>query len=163
MIKIAKYKEFINEKYEESPEFSIKSFFTELEKNIRNWFDKGTFAINGAVLGDIKRSLTHAIEKNLIFEFNDEEFYYQIYVIISIQDVGEDELDECYIKVKKYDVDSMKLLRSLGEDISVSDLNEDKILELIAKLDDESSSVDIEGGEVSLSDEESDLEDTSLV
>ncbi len=163
MAKIVKYKDFINEKYEESPEFRIKSFFTELEKNIRDWFDEGTFAINGAVLGDIKRSLTHAIEKNLIFEFNDEEFYYQIYVIISIQDVSEDELDECYVKIKKYDVGSMKLLRSLGEDISVSDLNEDTILELIANLDDESSSVEIEGGKVTLSDEESDLEDTSLV
>lgn len=163
MTKIISFKEFINEKYEESPEFRIKSFFTELEKNIRDWFDEGTFFINGAVLGDIKRSLTHAIEKNLIFEFNDEEYYYQIYVIISIQDVTEDDLDECYIKIKKYDVDTMKLLRSLGEDVMVSDINEDKILELISKLDDESSTVDIEGGQVTLSDEESDLEDTSLV
>jgi hypothetical protein len=37
MAKIVKYKDFINEKYEESPEFRIKSFFVELEKNIRNW------------------------------------------------------------------------------------------------------------------------------
>jgi len=57
----------------------------------------------------------------------------------------------------------MTLLRTLAEDVKVSDLNEDKILELFAKLDEESDSVEVEDGEVSVSDEDSDLEDTSLV
>lgn len=163
MSKIFKYLEFITEKYEESPEFRIKSFFKELEKNIREWFTNGTFGVNGAELGDINRSLTHAIEKNLIFEFNDDEFYYQVYVIISIQDVEQDELNECFIKVKRYDAGTMTLLRTIGEDVLVSEINEDKILELIVQLDEESSTLNIEGGEVTLSDEDSDLEDTSLV
>jgi len=163
MKKIAKYQEFITEKYEEDPSFKIKSFFVELEKNIRNWFDEGTFAANGAVLKNIKRALTNAIEKNLIFEFNDEEFYYQVYIIMSLQDVGSDNLDECYVKVKKYDAADMTLLRTYGEDVQVSELSEDKILELFSKLDDESASLENEDGEVTVSEEDSDLEDTSLV
>jgi hypothetical protein len=163
MKRISKYQEFINEKYEEDPEFRIKSFFVELEKNIRNWFDEGTLGANGAELGEIKRALTHSIEKNLIFDFTDDEFYYQVYIIMSIQDVGEDKLDECYVKVKKYDAAEMTLLRTYGEDVQVSDLNEDKILELFSKLDDESTSLEEEEGDVSVSDEDSDLEDTSLV
>ena len=163
MSKIFNYQEFVNEKYEENPEFRIKSFFVELEKNIRDWFEEGTFAANGAILGNINRSLTHAIEKNLTFEFSDEEFYYQVYVIMSLQDVGKDTLDECYVKVKKYDLDSMKLLRTKGEDVQVSELNEDKILELFSKLDEDSESVEIENDEVNVSDEDSDLEDTSIV
>jgi hypothetical protein len=165
MSRVKKFQAFLNEKYEENPEFRIKSFFVELEKNIRDWFDNGTLKANGAELGKIERSLTHATEKNLIFEFNDEEFFYQVYVIISITDVEEeDKLGACYVKVKKYDAADMTLLRSLGEDMDVSDLNEDKILELFSKLDEESSSVEEdESGEVTVSDEDTDLEDTSLV
>lgn len=163
MSRIKKFNDFLNEKYEESPDFRIKSFFEELEKNIRNWFIEGTLAANGAELGKIERSLANAIDKNLIFEFSDEEFFYQVYVILSLQDVGVDVLDECYVKVKKYDAGDMTLLRTLAEDVKVSDLNEDKILELFAKLDEESSSVEIEDDEVSVSDEDTDLEDTSLV
>jgi multidrug efflux pump subunit AcrB len=164
MQKIFKFQEFINEKYEENPEYRIKSFFEELEKNIKDWFDDGTFGANGAELGEIKRSMTSSMEKNMIFDFNDDEFYYQVYIIMSIKDVGEDsKLDECYIKVKKYDNSTMKLLRYYGEDVNISDLNEDKILEMISKLDEESTSLELQNGEVSISDEDSDLEDTSLV
>jgi len=163
MSKIFTYHQFLNEKYEENPEYRIKEFFIELEKNIHDWFENGTFFANGAVLGDIKRALTHSVEKNLTFEFNDEEFYYQVYVIMSLQDVGEENLDECYIKVKKYDVNSMNLLRTYGEDVQVSDLNEDKILELFSKLDEESGSLNVKQGDVTVSDDDSELEDTSLI
>ena len=163
MSRIKKYNDFLNEKYEESPDFRIKSFFTELEKNIRNWFEEGTLGANGAELGKIERSLANAIDKNLIFEFSDEEFFYQVYVILSLQEVGEDELDECFVKVKKYSIEDMTLLRSLGEDVKVSDLNEDKILELFNKLDEESGSLKVDGGEVTVDDDDSDLEDTDLV
>lgn len=163
MSRVKKFNEFLNEKYEESPDFRIKSFFVELEKNIRDWFVSGTLGANGAELGKIERSLANAIDKNLIFEFSDEEYFYQVYVILSLQDVGVDVLDECYVKVKKYDTETMTLLRSLAEDVKVSDLNEDKILELFAKLDEESDSINIEGGRVSVSDDDSDLEDTSVV
>lgn len=163
MTKIIKYKDFVVEKYEANPEYRIKSFFKELQKNIKNWFINGALGLSGAVLGDIKISTTNAIEKNLIFEFSDQEFYYQVYVIMSLEDVMEDSLDSCHIKVKKYDAGEMVLLRKLGEDVLVKDLNEDKILELISSVDDESDSLGLDSGMVILDDEDSDLEDTSIV
>ena len=163
MSRVKKFNEFLNEKYEESPDFRIKSFFEELEKNIHNWFTEGTFAANGAELGNMERSLANAIDKNLIFEFNDEEFFYQVYVILSLQEVGEDVLDECFVKVKKYDVESMTLLRAIGKDVKVSDLNEDKIIELINEMDEESGTVELEEGEVQVSDEDSELDDETIV
>lgn len=163
MVEIIKYKDFIFEKYEENPEYRINSFFKELEKNIRYWFSKGIFATSNAELGDIKISNTNAIEKNLFFEFNDQEFYYQVYVIMSLEDVMEDALDECYIKIKKYDIGNMILLRKISENVLVKDLNEDKILELISKIDDKSGSLGLDSGMVILDDEDSDLEDTSIV
>jgi hypothetical protein len=163
MPRVLKFNAFLNEKYDENPDFRIKQFFVELEKNIRNWFEEGTLAANGAELGKVERSLANAIDKNLIFEFNDQEFFYQVYVIVSLQELDEDILDECFVKVKKYELESMTLLRSLGEDVKVSELNEDKILELFSKLDEESDSLVVDNGEVSVSDEDSDLEDDSLV
>lgn len=160
-----KYSErsLLSEKYEENPDFRIKNLFIELEKNIRNWFESGTFAANGAELGKMERSLANAIDKNLIFEFNDPEYFYQVFVIVSLQEVEEDLLDECYVKVKRYDMESMTLLRSIGEDVKISELNEDKILEMISKLDEESDSLTLDNGEVSVSDEDTDLEDDNLV
>lgn len=163
MTKIIKYKDFMVEKYEANPEYRIKSFFKELQKNINDWFANGTLGASSAELGDVKIATTNAIEKNLIFEFNDDSFYYQIYIIISLEDVLEESLDECYIKIKKYDLSDMTLLRKIGEDVLVKDLNEDKILELISKLDDESGSLGLDSGMVLLDDEDSDLEDTSIV
>jgi len=163
MGKVLKFQAFLNERYEESPDYRIKSFFEELEKNIKDWFENGTFAANKAILGQIKRSLADAIDKNLIFEFNDEEFYYQVIIVVSLQEVEEDLLDECYIKIKKYDLGDMTLLRTIADDVKVSDLNEDKILEIINKLDDESASIENRSGEVSVSDDDTDLEDDSIV
>jgi hypothetical protein len=163
MSRVKSFNEFLNEKYEENPDYRIKQFFVELEKNIRNWFTEGTLGANGAELGKIERSLANAIDKNLIFEFSDTEFFYQVYVIVSLQEVGEEILDECFVKVKKYDIESMSLLRTLGEDVKCSDLNEDKILELFAKLDEEGGEVkEDEEGELEVDEEDTDLEDTSL-
>jgi hypothetical protein len=110
----------------------------------------------------MERSLANAIDKNLIFEFNDAEYFYQVYVIVSLKEVGEEILDECYVKVKRYELESMTLLRTLGEDVQVSDLNEDKLVELIAKLDEEGGETEVAQGEV-VSEEDTDLEDQSLV
>lgn len=162
MKKIFYYNDFVNEKYEEAPEYRIKVFFTELEKNIRQWFSNGVFATNNTALIDVKRALTNSIEKNLIFDFTDDEHYYQVYVIISLPDVEEEELDDCFVKVKKYDKDETTLLRSLGEDVPVKELNEDTIIELFARLDEESDTLNLETGDVVLDDEDTNLEDTDV-
>jgi hypothetical protein len=155
------YNSFVNEKYEENPDFRIKSFFDELSKNIREWFTNGTFAANGAELSDIKISTLNDIDKNLIFDFTDKEFYYQVFVIISIQEVDKEQLEDCYIKVKKYD-DEGKLIRMMGKDLKVKDIDEDKIVQLFSDMDEKSASV-LDGSPETLSDEDTNLEDTSIV
>lgn len=154
----------IYEGYEEDPENKIKRFFVELEKNIRFWFDEGSFGANDAILYDIKVSTTNNVDKTLIFDFQDTEFYYQIIIIVTLQEVGEDSLSDCHIKVKKYDSESSELLREIGEDVMIKDLNEEKILEIISKLDEESTSLisDIDTNP-EISDEDSNLEDTDTI
>ena len=62
MKKVLGYNTFINEKYMEDPEYRIRKFFEELEKNIKFWFDEGSFAANGAELMDINIETTNNIE-----------------------------------------------------------------------------------------------------
>ena len=138
-MKILKFETFkLNEAYEEDPEFRIKKYFIELEKDIRMWFEEGSFSLNGVQLYDIKTNTTNNLDKYLTFDFQDENFYYQIIVIVSLQEVSEDTLKECYIKVKRYDIETSELLKQSSESVMVDDLNEDKIIELIDNLDNES-------------------------
>jgi len=159
-MKIKRFNDFLNEKYMETPEHRIKKFFDELSKNINNWFTEGSFASNGSELADIQTSTLVDTDKYLMFDFNDNEFYYQVMIIMSLEGVEEETLDTCHIKVKKYD-NNGNLIRTLGEDIDVADLNEDKIIELFSKLDEESESL-LDETPNTLSDEDSELEDTSI-
>ena len=163
MKKILGYNTFINEKYQEDPEYRIRKFFDELKKNIKFWFDEGSFAANGAELMDIDIETTNNIEKYLKMDFIDSEYYYQIIFIVTLQEVEEDNLDECHIKVKRYDLESSELLRELGEDVDIKDVKEDTVLELFGKLDEVSDSIlGEEEDEGTLSDDDTDLEDTDV-
>lgn len=129
-----KYLDFINEKYNQSPDYTIKVYFDDLEKKIRRWFEKGVFASNKAELSDIKRSNLNEIEKCMIVDFTDSDNYFQMYFILSLQDVGEDSLDTIYVKVKKYNSDSGQVISELGEDINANKISEDKIIQMFSDL-----------------------------
>ena len=163
MKKILSFDKFLNEKYLEDPEYRIRKFFEELEKNIKFWFDEGSFAANGAELIDIDIETTNNIEKYLKMDFIDSEFYYQIIFIVTLQEVEEENLDECHIKLKRYDLEQSDLLREIGEDVDIKDVNEETVLELFAKMDEVSDSIiGEEEDEATLSDEDTDLEDTDI-
>ena len=141
MKKLKNFKQYITEAYEENPEFRIQQFFEELKKNINQWFSEGSLSQNSELV-DIKISTLNAVEKNIMFDFlDDSEFYYQICIIIPLVAVGEEQLKDGFIKVKLYNQEEGKLLRTLSKDIEVKDINEDKILELISELKDKSGSV----------------------
>ena len=157
MEKILKFNHFLNEKYVEDPEYRIRKFFDELKKNIKFWFSEGSLSID-TELFDIDIETTNNIEKYLKFDFQDDDFYYQIIFIITLQEVEEDVLDECHIKLKRYDINTGDLIREIGEDIKVKEINEDSVLELFVKLDETS---DDDNSNI-LSDDNTDLEDTDI-
>lgn len=164
MKKILNFEKFLNEKYQDDPEYRIRKFFEELKKNIIYWFNEGSFSTQDAQLYDIKIETTDNMEKYLMFDFQDSEFYYQIIFIVTLQEVEEDNLDEVHIKLKRYDLESSNLLREVNKDIEIKELNEDVVLELFAKLDEESDSmIEIDDEtENALSDKDTDLEDTDV-
>jgi len=162
MKKILNYDNFLNEKYIEDPEYRIRKFFEELEKNIKFWFEEGSFSID-TELFDIDIETTNNIEKYLKFDFQDENFYYQVIFIVTLQEVEEEVLDECHIKLKRYDIEGGELLREIGEDVAIKELSEDTVLELFGKMDEVSDSIlGEEEDEGTLSDDDTDLEDTDI-
>ena len=163
MKKVLDYNKFVNEKYMEDPEYRIRKFFEELKKNIKFWFEEGSFGANGAELIDIDIETTNNIEKYLKMDFIDSEFYYQIIFIVTLQEVEEENLDECHIKLKRYDLEQSELLREIGEDVDIKEVNEKTVLELFAKMDEVSDSIiGEEEDEATLSDDDTDLEDTDI-
>lgn len=125
----------LNENYEEDPEYKIKKFFIELTKNIHKWFDEGSFSDKDIVLYDIKTNTTNNTDKYLTFDFQDSNFYYLIEIIITLKEVGEDSLHDCYIKVKRYELETSELITEIDKDLLIDDLTDDKIAEIIAEMD----------------------------
>ena len=163
MKKLLKFNNFLNEKYVEDPEYRIRKFFEELKKNILFWFEEGSFSVEGTELYDIVIETTNNIDKYLKVDFIDSNFYYQIIFIVTLQEVEEEVLDECHIKLKRYDIETSQLLREISEDVEIKSLNEDTVLELFAKMDEVSESIlGEEEDEGTLSDDDTELEDTDI-
>lgn len=161
------YNNFLNEKYQEEPSHRIRKFLEELEKNIKFWFEDGSFAASGSELVDVKIDTLNSLEKTLKADFLSSDFYHQIIFVLTLEEVEEDILDECHIKIKRYDLDQSSLIREISDNIKVKDINEDSVLDIFTKLDDASVSIldDAESGSGnvdSLSDDETDLEDTDI-
>lgn len=162
MKKILKFENFkkLNEAYEEDPEYRIKKYFVELETNIKKWFTEGGFAVKGVQLFDVKMNTTNNVDKYLTFDFQDDNYYYQIMCIISLQEVTEETLKECFIKVKRYDIDTSELIKQIEKSVMVKDISEDKIAELISSLDDESDDKTEEESDYEMEESEEDLTQT---
>lgn len=147
MKKILNFNSFksINEAYEEDPEYRIKKYFNDLEKDIKTWFETGSLSLQDVELYDIEMNTTNNLDKYMTVDFQDENFYYQLIFIISLQEVNEDTLKECFIKVKRYDLETSDLLKQSAQSVMVKDINEDKIIELMSDLDNEKEEIS-EGG-----------------
>lgn len=127
----------IDENYEEDPEYQIKKFFNELTKNIHKWFDDGSFSGEDIMLYDIKINTTNNTDKYLTFDFQDSNFYYLVEIIITLKEVGEDSLQDCFVKIKRYGLENSTLLTEVDKNVIVDELDDEKIAEMIAEMDDE--------------------------
>jgi len=159
MKKILNFNSFtnVNEAYEEDPEYRIKKYFDELKKDIATWFESGSLSNQDVELYDTEMNTTNNLDKYMTVDFQDSTYYYQIIFIISLQEVSEDTLKECFIKVKRYDLETSELLKQSAQSVMVKDINEDKIIELMSDLDNENKEGS-EGSSEGSSDEKSEEE-----
>jgi len=147
------------EDFTQSAAFKIKSMMIELQKNINFWFTQGSLSKEDIQDYDVEiGTSTRGLNKNIILNFNNLQFKYQLIFVLSLDQVEEDKINKCFIEVKKYDMNTLGLIRTLNKTIDVKDINEDFILGLITELDKETEGQDPN----TLSDDETNLGDTSV-
>lgn len=86
---------------------------------------------------------------SLTVKFSDDTNTYTLIIMVSTKDIvndmtekGEDEdfsikdIKKCYVKFKKYDLDTFEVLGQLSKNVDVEKIDEDFIIELKVEIDD---------------------------
>ncbi len=101
-----------------------------------------SFSELGLVLQSSEISKYSTIYDNLVVKFSDSDFLYNLYVTIPLDeavsdDDGKKKIEKCYVKFKKYDLDTFDLIGQITRNIEIKKLDEDYIVELKIDLDEE--------------------------
>jgi hypothetical protein len=89
-----------------------------------------------------KYSKTH---DTLTVKFNDSEFAYTIIFMIDIkqalpknteEDFNVDSVEKCYVKFKKYDLDTFDIVGQLGKNVKIKNIDEEFLINLKIEMDD---------------------------
>lgn len=132
------------EEFTESKNYKIREFFDRLTVDINKWFAEGSLSSQEATLIDIEQSNEEiGMTRNLKFDFEDKEFRYQVTIIIDHTMFDGNNLDKCYLTVKKYVFDEPTLLGVIEEEgLSITNLTEDYIINKISEIDGEKTAIE---------------------
>jgi hypothetical protein len=81
---------------------------------------------------------------NLTVKFSDDESTYNLYIMIELKealpkepdkDFSNDDIEKCYIKFKKYDLDTFEVIGQLTKNVKIKDINEEFLINLKIELD----------------------------
>lgn len=173
MDKIYKFSDFILESNYNTPESYVSDLLTKLKKKVESFFGenvmdkevdsfevsvdrekkesgKMSFQDLGLTLDSIEISKYSKMFDNLKFKFSDDQFLYDVTIIIDLKDAmpenekeGDfsiDDIKECFLKFKKYDTENFDLLGQLSKTIKIKDISEDLLISLKLELDEDSGS-----------------------
>lgn len=85
---------------------------------------------------------------NLVVKFVDDEAWYNLYFAIDYNDAipkdkekdfSYEDIKKCYIKFKKYDLDSNDVIGQLTKNVNIKDIDEEFLIDLKIELDDKFS------------------------
>lgn len=83
---------------------------------------------------------------SLTVKFSDDESFYSLIIIIDLKegipkdpnkDFSANDISKCYIKFKKYDIDTFDIIGQLTKNVEIKKINEDFLINLKIELDDE--------------------------
>lgn len=158
------------EEYIESADYKISVFFKELESQVEKWFADGSLAAQGCQLdGDIQISNYNPMEKFLIFNFTEPEekdnqiYKYRVIFMIRLDQMKGSEtttegeptnpvegksldINKILLKIHQFDEDN-KEMGELVEEVDVTDIKEDFIIDKLGQLKDKSESEEETQGE----------------
>jgi hypothetical protein len=107
--------------------------------------DKMSFKDLGLSLESSEISKYSKLYDSLTVTFRDDNFMYTMIIMIDIKegipkdkekDFGIDDIENCYIKFKKYDLDNIELIGEISKNVKVKDIDEEFIIDLKIELDD---------------------------
>lgn len=78
---------------------------------------------------DVERSTSYdAFEKNILLNFQDDEFYYQVIFIVKLDDVKDNEpISKAYMKIKIYDNETSEMLKEWQGNLDIKEPTDDEI------------------------------------
>lgn len=107
--------------------------------------DKMSFKDLGLSLESSEISKYSKLYDSLTVTFSDDNFMYTMIIMIDIKegipkdkekDFTIDDIENCYIKFKKYDLDNIELIGEISKNVKVKDIDEEFIIDLKIELDD---------------------------
>lgn len=175
-MKIRKYKDFIKEEFNDTPEQTIDTALGMIKKKIDAMFEfqkdepeeisqegrpkeggvkaakaegKGkennmSFKDLGVRLESSEISKYSKQYDNLTVKFSDDESTYNLYIMIELKDAipkdpekdfSTDDIEKCYVKFKKYNIDTFEVLGQISKNVKIKDIDEEFIIGLKIELD----------------------------
>lgn len=106
--------------------------------------DKMTFKDLGVRLESSEISKYSKLYDSLTVKFSDDSNTYALILMIDIKeavpkddkDFDIDDIKKCYIKFKKYDLDTLDILGQISKNVNVKDIDEDFLINLKIEIDD---------------------------
>jgi hypothetical protein len=108
--------------------------------------DKMTFKDLGVRLESSEVSKYSKLYDSLTIKFSDDQNTYTLIIMIDIKEaIPEDkekdfdpleDIKKCYVKFKKYDLDTFEILGQIDKNVKIKDIDEDFIIDLKIEIDD---------------------------
>jgi hypothetical protein len=100
----------------------------------KNKEDKLSFSDLGVVLNSSELS-----------KFSDDSASYDLYIAVSLKDAiptqdkefSADDIKKCFVKFKKYDIDTFEVIGQLTKNVDIKDIDEDFLVDLKIEIDKE--------------------------
>jgi hypothetical protein len=165
-IALSKLKKKIEDLFEESvpqdvegEESKVTTMSDALKRGKEEEKEKSKMGLSdfGLELQSSEFSKYSATLDNIKFIFSDEEFRYDLYITIPLEealikdkekDFSDKDIKKCFVKFKKYQIDNSELIGQISKNAEIANIDEDFIVELKIELDeefgDESEKIEIE-------------------
>jgi hypothetical protein len=159
-MKIVKFSDYITEKIHDTPESYISILLKKIKNKIDLYFenieggvkksidDKISFRDLGVNLDSSEISKYSKRYDNLTIKFSDSENMYTLIILIDIKeaipknkdkDFSIDDIKNCYIKFKKYDINTFEIMGQIDKNIKIEDINQNLLVDLKVEIDDKFS------------------------
>ncbi len=142
------------------PEPDEKGSVAKAKANAKAKKEKMSFSDLGVNLESSEISKYSKVNDSLTIKFTDPEATYALIIMIEIKegiskdpakDFTFEDVENCYIKFKKYDLDTFEIIGQLSKNVKTKDIDEDFLVDLKIELDDkfgnEEEKLEIETGE----------------